>query len=86
LDNWSIPVIKAIATKHEGVEELISEISKHQKTGVNTKRSYLLAEKAYRLIQNKHMKDISKQQLKEAIEAAMKKEDFNLYRFVKVYE
>jgi LAO/AO transport system kinase len=83
LNDWSIPVIKAVATKNEGVEELISEINRHQKIGVNTKRSYLLAEKAYRLIQNSRMKDISKPELKEKIENAMKKEGFNLYRLVR---
>jgi LAO/AO transport system kinase len=82
LSDWSIPVIRAIATKNEGVDGLLSEIGKHREKGVNSKRSYLLAEKAYRLIQNKKMKNISKQKLKEEIEAAIKKEGFNLYRFV----
>lgn len=80
--DWNVPVIKAVATKGEGVDELIEAIDKHKLTGVNLKRSYLLAEKAFRLIQNKRMKDISKQQLKEQIEKEMKKGDFNLYRFV----
>ena len=57
---WNIPVIKGIATKGEGIEELIAAIDKHNMVGVNTKRSYLLAEKAYRLIQNKKMKGVSK--------------------------
>lgn len=83
LNDWSIPVIKAVATKYEGVEELIKEINKHQQTATNTKRSYLLAEKAYRLIQNKRMKDISKLELKKDLEAEIKKENFNLYKFVK---
>jgi LAO/AO transport system kinase len=80
--DWNIPVIKAVAIKNEGVSELINEISKHQKAGMNSKRSYLLVEKAYRLIQNKRMKDVSKQKLKEEIDEEMKKKDFNLYRFV----
>lgn len=83
LNDWSIPVLKAVATKNEGIDELILSITKHQQSGMNTKRSYLLAEKAYRLIQNKRMKDISKQKLKEEIEAAMKKKDFNLYSFIR---
>jgi LAO/AO transport system kinase len=83
LNDWSTPVIKAVATKYEGVEELIKEINNHQQTGINTKRSYLLAEKAYRLIQNKRMKDVSKKQLKDDIETEMKKPDFNLYKFVR---
>jgi LAO/AO transport system kinase len=85
MSSWSIPVIKAVATKNEGVEELLESINKHHLEGVNSKRSYLLTEKAYRLIQNSRMKNLSKIILKEQIEKGMKKEDFNLYRFVKEY-
>ena len=81
-NDWNIPVIKAIATKQEGVEELIEAINKHHKTGVNSKRPYLLAEKALRLIQNHRMKDISKQLLQMQIIKEINKPDFNLYRFV----
>jgi len=81
--DWNIPVIKAIATKHEGVDELLDAVNKHHREGVNSKRSYLLTEKAYRLIQNFRMKDISKVKLKEELETEMKKKDFNLYQFVR---
>ncbi len=80
---WNIPVIKGIATKGEGVDELIAAIDKHNKVGVNTKRSYLLAEKAYRLIQNTKMKGVSKQDLQKQIDEELKKKDFNLYAFVR---
>jgi LAO/AO transport system kinase len=83
MSGWSIPVVKAVATKNEGVEELLDAINKHHLEGVNSKRSYLLTEKAYRLIQNSRMKDVSKIKLKERIEKELKKEDFNLYRFVR---
>lgn len=82
LSDWSIPVIKAVAIKHEGVDELIEAIDRHQLTGINKKRPYLLAEKAYRLIQNAKMKSISKKILQQQIEIELKKTDFNLYRFV----
>jgi LAO/AO transport system kinase len=82
MSDWTIPVIKAVATKHEGVDELIEAIDKHQLTGINTKRPYLLAEKAYRLIQNSKMKSVSKKLLQQQIEIELKKTDFNLYRFV----
>jgi len=82
LSDWSIPVIKAVAIKHEGVDELIEAIDKHQLTSINTKRPYLLAEKAYRLIQNAKMKSVSKKILQQQIEIELKKTDFNLYRFV----
>lgn len=80
---WNIPVIKGVATKGEGVEELIEAIDKHNKVGENSKRSYLLAEKAYRLIQNSKMKGVSKIDLKNKIDEELKKKDFNLYKFVK---
>ncbi len=80
--DWHIPVIKASAIKNEGTAELIEAIEKHQLIGVNTKRPYLMAEKAYRLIQNYRMKDVSKKNLQQQIEIELKKTDFNLYRFV----
>ncbi|MDB5202066.1 MAG: meaB [Ferruginibacter sp.] len=76
-----IPVIKTVASKKEGVAELYTALEKI-KTGRNEKRFWLLAEKAYQLIQAKRMKDVSKPALKEAIEAAAGKGTFNLYQFV----
>ena len=81
--DWTVPVIKAIASKGEGAAELIEAVNKHHTQGVNSKRPYLLAEKAFRLIQNSRMKDVSKQKLQEQIATEIKKKDFNLYRFVK---
>jgi LAO/AO transport system kinase len=83
VSDWDIPVIKGIATKGEGVEALVEAINKHHVTGIHSKRAYLFAEKAYRLIQNNKMKGISKIELKKQLELEMKKSDFNLYRFVK---
>ncbi len=83
LSEWSIPVIKGIATKGEGVDELIDAIERHRIVGLNSKRSYLLAEKAYRLIQNSKMKGVSKSALRDQIEIESKKKDFNLYSFVR---
>ena len=81
--NWSIPIVKAVAIKNEGVSELIDFVEKHQAVKENKKRIFLLAEKAFRLIQNQKMKNISKQQLQQQIEVQVKKKEFNLYRFVK---
>jgi LAO/AO transport system kinase len=83
LNDWEIPVIKAVATKGEGVDELIAAIDKHHGITVNTRRSYLLAEKAYRIIQSKKMQSVSKKVLKEKLDDALKKEGFNLYAFLK---
>ena len=84
-----IPVIKTIALQKTGIEELMIAI-KNQLTGIaendatkNEKRYWLLAEKAFHLIQQKRMGDINKETLKNKI--ALAGNDFNLYQFIKNY-
>jgi LAO/AO transport system kinase len=80
-----VAVIKTIASQKEGIEELYAAIDENLKQSAkNTKHFWLLAEKAYYLIQQKRLKDINKAALQESI----KKEgaDFNLYRFIKNYD
>ncbi|RYZ50568.1 MAG: hypothetical protein EOO14_19125 [Chitinophagaceae bacterium] len=48
----------------------------------NEKRSWLLAEKAYHLIQQKRMKDVDKASLQKTLGEKLEEKDFNLYRFV----
>lgn len=78
-----IPVIKTIASKKSGIPELVQAIQKLE-TGLmgNDKKYWLLTEQAYHLIQNKKMKTIDKQQLKDQIEELDKKGSFNLYHFI----
>ncbi len=79
-----IPVIKTIASQKQGIIELHNEIllqlGRHQ---LNDKKYWLLAEKAYFLIQKKRMKDISKNEIKNKIETLGA--NFNLYKFVQNY-
>lgn len=76
-----IPVIKTAAHRSEGIENLINEIEKYS-YGVNVKRPFLLAEKAWKLIQNHRMKDIDKKKLQTDLENAFRNPEFNLYRFI----
>jgi len=82
MNDWNVPVLKTVATKNEGLDELISAIEKHQSVKTNSKLSYLLSEQAYRIIQNRKMEGISKKALQQEIESAIEKPDFNLYRFL----
>ncbi len=75
------PVIKTTASRSEGVEDVIRAIEGHS-VSENTRKSFLLAEKAWKLIQHKRMKSIDKQKLYEEINLASKKPDFNLYSFI----
>ena len=79
-----VPVIKTIASQKEGIALLLKTVTNifAQQTG-NKKRSWLLAEKAFHLIQQKKMMAIDKAVLKQKIEDAGK--DFNLYAFIKNY-
>ncbi len=79
----SVPVIKTIATRHEGITELqeaIRTLWEQQVVGDHPRRAWLLAEKAYQLIQQRRMKDVNKASLKNLIGQAGR--DFNLYRFI----
>ncbi len=79
-----VPVLKTIASTKEGIDILLSTIEhilSLQKK--NDRKTWLLAEKAYQLIQHKRMRDINKEALKDRI--ALEGNLFNLYNFIKNY-
>ncbi len=76
-----IPVINTIADKAAGVDELM-QVIQDQPFKNNSRRAYLLAEKAWKLIQHEKMKNISRIKLHEEISVASVDPSFNLYRFV----
>ncbi len=78
-----VPVVKTVASLKEGIPGLL-DIILHllQKSHLNDKNFWLLAERAFYLIQQKRMKDISKPELKKQIETSFQKSNFNLYRFI----
>ncbi len=77
-----IAVVKTIASSHVGLKELMAAVEMHDHSRNADRKTWLLAERAYRLIQKKMMKEIDKKAIADAIR---KEEDFNLYRFVKEY-
>jgi LAO/AO transport system kinase len=77
-----VQVVKTIATQKEGVKELLEIIFHELQKHSSDKRSWLLAEKAYQLIQQKRMKDVDKEALKKEIESLGQKNNFNLYKFI----
>ena len=79
-----VKIIKTIAAQKKGIEDLLEAIMDYlAKQQGNKRKGWLLAEKAYYLIQQKRMKDINKEVMKKEIELAGN--DFNLYRFIKKY-
>lgn len=83
-NGWTVPVIQTSAVNKDGIDALVSHLEKHSHlNNGNQKKTYLLTEKAYRLLQRERMRGISKAQLQEKIATQEKSAGFNLYRFVK---
>ncbi|MHB8208240.1 methylmalonyl Co-A mutase-associated GTPase MeaB [Mucilaginibacter sp.] len=79
-----VPVFKSVASQAEGVAAIIDFI-----TSATNKRyprkEMLLADKAYKLIQQKRMADVDKKKLQHAIAEALDDPEFNLYKFLERY-
>jgi LAO/AO transport system kinase len=81
-----VAIVKTIASQQKGIDELFQKIIEYQQqNAINDKRYWLLAEKAFYLIQQKKMNDISKLQLKNEIEKEAMTNSFNLYLFLEKY-
>jgi LAO/AO transport system kinase len=77
-----VPVIKTVASRRQGVTELLTAITSGLQHPVfSSKKNWLLAERAFHLIEQKRMKDVSKEDLKNKI--AAEGNTFNLYQFIK---
>jgi len=82
-----VPVVKTIATQKEGTKELYDIILYQlQKEHIPEKKFWLLAERAYWLIQQKRMKDVDKQKLRKEIEQLSRQNNFNLYQFINQFQ
>lgn len=77
-----IAIIKTEAHHKKGIDELAQAIQTHQDVFIaNERRYWLLAEKAWHLIMQKKMQNITKERLRKAI-IAEGNDSLNLYRFV----
>jgi LAO/AO transport system kinase len=79
------PIIKTVASRREGVNELKAKVYELGKNRTNDRKHLLLTEKIYHLIGNRKMKHISKSELRTSVESALKSGDFNLYKFLQPY-
>lgn len=78
-----VPIVKTVASQKEGIKELLDIITHQlQKAHLTDKTFWLLAERAFYLIEQKRMKGIDKVMLKKEIEIAYTKGYFNLYKFI----
>jgi LAO/AO transport system kinase len=80
-----IPVFKTIAPQNDGVAEVVNFILTANDIK-NTRKEFLLAEKAYKIIQQKRMDSVDKAKLQQEIAKAFTNPQFNLYSFVEEYK
>ena len=77
-----IPILQTTATSNEGVAEVYETLDRlAHSVQENEKRIWLLAERAYRLIEARRMKEVTREHLFEKIKAEKQKGNFNLYQF-----
>ena len=81
--DWETEVILTNAMKETGISDLSEAISKHAEHNKgNNRMNFLLAERAYTLIQKNRMKSVSVVALKNEIELLRNADNFNLYSFI----
>jgi LAO/AO transport system kinase len=80
----AIPVFKTIAAQNIGVGEVVDFITSSAHPG-NSRKELLLTEKAWNLIRQKRMANISKSELQKKIAGALGNPSFNLYKFIEKY-
>ncbi|MCC8425388.1 methylmalonyl Co-A mutase-associated GTPase MeaB [Mucilaginibacter sp. UR6-11] len=78
------PVFKTIATTGTGINE-IADFIVTSRDSKNTRKEFLLAEKAYQLIRQKRMAGIDKKKLRQDLAKALTDKGFNLYAFIEKY-
>lgn len=84
----TIAIIKTIASQKVGIDELYDYLKKTS-TSINKQQNQharLLAEKAYKIIQQERMKQVDKTQLVFEIAQAIQQPNFNLYQFAKAFK
>ena len=82
-DGKEIPVVKTIATEHNGVETLAKAVEQYfaELNSIPEKRIQLLADKCWQLIQAQRMKNIDRAELIKKLAIALNEPGFNIYAF-----
>ncbi len=82
-NNRETAVVKTVATKDDGITELVDNLNSYLAQDIpNEKKTQLLTEKCWQLLQAEKMKHYNKNSISSDITEALKKDNFNLYSFV----
>ena len=77
-----IPIIKTVASEKKGVNKLADEIIRQSSHQTKEKKSWLLANKAWHILQRIRMKDLDLKAIEQQVSGEMGNKDFNLFRLV----
>jgi LAO/AO transport system kinase len=80
----NVPVLRTVASRGQGLNDVVDFILSGS-TKQNRHKELLLAEKAYKIIQQKRMESVDKNELIQAIALSAADPAFNLYTFVEDY-
>jgi len=76
------PVLAVTAAQETGIASLLEVLRKNDQQQTLGRKIDLLANRAYRLIQQKRMKDLNQDELKKTIALQLENEQFNLFKLV----
>lgn len=82
--DYEIPIVKTVASQQQGIDDLASKIESLLEKP-SPRRSSLLAERAWQLIQSYKMRGIDKNEIRDRIDKAIAEKNFNLYKLVEQY-
>lgn len=86
ISHREVEVLKTVAVESKGIEELSMAIQNLISTPkISSKKVYLFAQKAMKLIQQNRTKDLSTADLMNEVKTELKEGRFHFYRFVKKY-
>jgi LAO/AO transport system kinase len=77
-----VPIIQTTATTGEGMDKLMQAIEGRTQQDTHERKAWLMAERAYKLIQRQRMRDVSKEDLKKTFEHSGEN---NLHRIIRQY-
>jgi LAO/AO transport system kinase len=77
-----VPVLKTVASQKSGIDSLAEAIAKHSSVANTQRKAFLLASKAWHILQKLRMKDLDQRSLEQEIITKLKQGNFNLFSFV----
>ena len=84
---WQVPVLKCIASKNEGITELVEQIEKHTLFNQNNieRKALLYTNKVMQLIVQNKMQHVNKNALFLEVKNALENKAFNIFEIVENY-